>query len=230
MHELSKGKEGSFKNLPKYNDDQLRAAGLLDFEHFQDELQMGKFNREMYNYNADTGAITLNPNYKSNVPSTQETFISRYTPSYLSKARSEYADMIHGLNEKNQSQIDNYNTNLFKEISSYGKHYDSIVANLNNQRLYAGRSDLLFYNANEIYNQNKINFEHVSEDINEARTSNISSQAQIGRQLNESIKDEYALDAVEYKNVKMDLQDQNIVDPTSAQINDSVQTVTDAES
>ena len=79
-----------------------------------------------------------------------------------------------------------------------------------------------------IYNQNKIDFNPLSEDINNAPTSNISSQAQIGRGLNEqeSVKTEYALNDSQYKDVKLDLQQNNIVDATSQQINQAVETVT----
>jgi hypothetical protein len=97
------------------------------------------YRKDLYLYNPETRQFTLNPNVtNSAIPSTQETFISRYTPRYLLQARQEYADMIHGLNEKNQQEVDNYNQNLMKELSSYGKHYDSIVADINNERLYEG--------------------------------------------------------------------------------------------
>jgi hypothetical protein len=169
MHQLAKGSLGDYSKLPKYTDDQLRASGLLDYSHFQDELQMGGYRKDLYLYNEETRQFTLNPNVtNSAIPSTQQTFISRYTPRYLLQARQEYADMIHGLNETNQSEVDNYNNNLMKELSSYGKHYDSIVADINNERLYEGRSDLLFYDIGKIYNQNRIEFSALSDKLSDA--------------------------------------------------------------
>jgi hypothetical protein len=35
MHQLAKGEAGDYTKLPKYNDEQLRASGLLDYSHFK---------------------------------------------------------------------------------------------------------------------------------------------------------------------------------------------------
>jgi hypothetical protein len=166
MHQLAKGEAGDYRKLSKYNDAELRASGLLDYSHFQDELEMAGYRKDLYLYNEETREFTLNPNVtNSAIPSTQQTFISRYTPRYLLQARQEYADMVHGLNETNQSEVDNYNANLMKELSSYGKHYDRIVSDINNERLYQGRSDLLYYDVGKIYNQNRIEFNPLSRKI-----------------------------------------------------------------
>jgi hypothetical protein len=158
MHQLALGQAGDYTKLPKYTDEQLRASGLLDYSHFQDELQMGGYRKDLYLYNEETRNFTLNPNVtNSAIPSTQQTFISRYTPRYLLQARQQYADMVHGLNEKNQSEIDNYNNNLMRELTSYGKHYDRIVSDINNERLYQGRSDLLFYDVGKFLMKTKLN-------------------------------------------------------------------------
>jgi len=186
MHELSKGEAGDFTKLEKYNEDQLRASGLLDYSHFQDELQVAGYRKDLYLYDPDTRQFTLNPNVtNSAIPSTQDEFISRYTPRYLLQARQEYAEMIHGLNESSQSQVDNYNANLMRELSSYGKHYDSIVSDINNERLYEGRSDLLFYNVDKIYNANKIEFNPLSERLENAPANVVSQDEAMGRQLGE---------------------------------------------
>ena len=50
MHELSKGKTGDFSKLPDYNPEDIKASGILDFSHFQDELQMGGYDKNMYIY------------------------------------------------------------------------------------------------------------------------------------------------------------------------------------
>ena len=228
MHELSKGEAGDFTKLPKYNEEQLRASGLLDYSHFQDELQVAGYRKDLYLYDPDTRQFTLNPNItNSAIPSTQENFISRYTPKYLLQARQEYADMIHGLNQSNQTQVDNYNNNLMKELSSYGKHYDSIVADINNERLYEGRSDLLFYDVGKIYNQNKVEFQPYSDKLSDAPANVASQDVAMGRQLGEqvSIKEKYTLDDTQYRNVKLDLQSKNIKDPSQEQLETAVQEV-----
>jgi hypothetical protein len=83
--------------------------------------------------------------------------------------------MVHGLNQSNQSEVDNYNNNLMRELTSYGKHYYSIVADINNERLYQGRDDLLYYDVGKIYNENKIEFSAISEKLSDAPT-NVASQ------------------------------------------------------
>jgi hypothetical protein len=229
MHELSKGETGDYTKLPTYTWEERRQSGLLDYYHFRDELAVAGYRKDLYFYDENTGKFRLNPNVtNSAIPSTQNTFISRYTPTYLLKARQEYADMIHGLNEKNQNQVDNYNNNLMKELISYGKHYDSIVANINDERLYEGRSDLLFYDVGKMYNQNKIEFSALSDKLSDVPKDNIISQDEAtGRQLGQqvSIKEKYTLDSTQYKNVKLDLESKNIVDATPEQINQSVETV-----
>ena len=91
-------------------------------------------------------------------PHFMETINNYYNIQEQTRARQEYAEMIHGLNEQNQNRVDTFNTELMNELSSYGQHYDKIVADINNERLYQGRSDLLYFNVNEAYNQNKMEF------------------------------------------------------------------------
>ena len=162
MHQLSLGFEGDYEKIPKYSQAESKASGILDYTHFQDELQTAGYSKDLYLYNSDTKQFTLNPNVRTNViPNTQNKFIPRYIPSKLAKARQEYADMIHGVNENIQSQVDNYNNNLSKELSSYGKHFEEIAANYNNNILHQGRSDLIHYDAQQMYNQNKLEFKPV---------------------------------------------------------------------
>jgi hypothetical protein len=228
MHQLALGKTGDYTKLPKYTDEQLRASGLLDYSHFQDELQMAGYRKDLYLYDPETRHFTLNPNVtNSAIPSTQESFISRYTPRYLLQARQSYADMVHGLNQQTQSEVDNYNNNLMKELTSYGRHYDEIVANINDQRLYEGRSDLLFYDVGKMYNQNRIQFQPVSEKLSDAPSNVLSKDETMGRQLSQqvNIKEKYALDDQEYRDVKLDIQSKNIVDPNEEQVSQSVESV-----
>ena len=222
------GEVGDYTKLPKYSDDQLRASGLLDYSHFQDELQMANYRKDLYLYDPETRQFTLNPNItNSGIPSTQESFISRYTPRYLLQARQQYGDMIHGLNAKNQNEVDNYNNNLMRELTSYGKNYDSIVANINNERLYEGRSDLLYYDVGKLYNQNKIEFNPLSDKLSDAPTNAVSQDVATKRQLGQqvSIKAKYTLSDTQYRDVKLDIQSKGIVNPNPQQVKTSVQNV-----
>lgn len=235
MHQLAMGEAGDYSKLPKYTDEQLRASGLLDYSHFQDELQMAGYRKDLYLYNPDTRQFTLNPNItNSAIPSTQQTFISRYTPRYLLEARQEYADMIHGLNQSNQAQVDNYNNNLMKELSVYGRHYDEMVAEYNNELLYQGRDDLLYYDIGKIYDLNKLEFNPISEKLGDAVkpvTENVVSQNEATkRQLNIDVRAErkkqaaesYGLTVKQYGDMKRDIVSKGIVNPTQEQVNQAV--------
>jgi hypothetical protein len=228
MHQLAKGEAGDYSKLPKYTDEQLRTSGLLDYSHFQDELQMGGYRKDLYLYDAETRQFTLNPNVtNSAIPSTQQAFISRYTPTYLLQSRQQYADMVHGLNDKNQSEVDNYNNNLMRELTSYGKHYDAIVSDINNERLYQGRSDLLYYDVGKIFNENKIEFSALSDKLKDAPANIVSQDVASGRQLGEkvSIKEKYTLSDTQYRNVKLNIESKNITDPSEEQVNQAVSEV-----
>jgi hypothetical protein len=90
MHQLAKGEAGDYTKLPKYSDDQLRASGLLDYSHFQDELQMAGYRKDLYLYNEETRQFTLNPNVtNSAIPSTQANiYLSLYSKIFItSKTR-----------------------------------------------------------------------------------------------------------------------------------------------
>lgn len=233
MHELAKGAAGDYSKLPKFTEAQERASGLLDYSHFQDELQMAGYRKDLYAYNADTRQFTLNPNItNSGIPSTQSTFISRYTPRYLLEARQQYADMVHGLNQKNQNEVDNFNNNLLKELSAYGRNYDSIVGNINDQRLYEGRSDLLFYNVGKLYDQNKIEFKQLSENLDDTPSSvsrsdstkrNLAQQTKINKKF--AAAERYGITVNEYNAVKADIQSKNQANPTPQQVQQAIQEV-----
>jgi len=96
-------------------------------------------------------------------PHFMETINNYYNIQEQTRARQEYAEMIHGLNEENQNRVDRYNTELMNALSSYGQHYNEIVADINNERLSQGRSDLLNFNVNEVYNQNRMEFQPMPE-------------------------------------------------------------------
>ena len=162
MGELAKGEFGDYKNLPGYSEKEIKQTGALDFSHFQDELQIAGFNPNMYSYDTETLAIVLNSNVSNMpIPSTQNKFISNYIPENVLKMRQETADLIHGLNQQNQSIIDQYNTQLHKELSAYGKNYDKMVASVNDNRSYHGINNLLVYNEDTDYQKYHMEFKPV---------------------------------------------------------------------
>lgn len=159
MHELSRGEDGDFSNLPKFDKDQIRQSGILDFSHFQDELQTAGFDKNMYQYNPETLSITLRPGVSNvPIPSTQNQFISKYTPENLRRLHQETADLLHGLDEQNQGIIDTYNTQLRKELSVFGDNYNKQVASINDNRSYHGINNLLVYDENAAYEKYHMEF------------------------------------------------------------------------
>jgi hypothetical protein len=168
MQQLALGETGDYTKLPTYTEDQLRQSGLLDYSHLQDELQKAGYRRDLYVYDPETRLFTINPNAPS-LPNQGEakSFISQYTPQYLAKARQEYADMIHGLNEKNQAQVDAYNTNLLAEISAYGKEYDAMVASQNEYILSHGGSttQLLHYHGDDVFNKYRLEYNPLADSL-----------------------------------------------------------------
>jgi hypothetical protein len=153
MGELSRGETDK---LPEYSQEHIRLTGDLDFQHFQDELELGGYGRDMYNYNRETLEFTLNPNYNELPINTNvEKFISAYAPRKLQEQRQEYLHHIIGMNQEKQEYVDNYNNNLQKQLSIYGNNYDRIVAQVNDDRMYVGRSDLLHVLTQEQFTNNK---------------------------------------------------------------------------
>ena len=159
MHELSKGKTGDFSKLPDYDPEDIKASGILDFSHFQDELQIGGFDKNMYSYNPETLSITLNPNVNgNNIPSTQNHFVSKYTPENVLRSRQETADLLHGLDQQNQNIVDTYNTELRKQLSMFGENYNKQVASINDNRSYNGINNLLVFDENLAYEKQHLEF------------------------------------------------------------------------
>ncbi len=168
MHELSLGEDGDFKRLPTYTQDELRQYGLEDRDHLYDELAMvyGKgTGPQMYDY--DPVSRTFTPKQGSHLLPNHNDYVSRYTPSYLLKARAQYADMIHGLNEKNQAQVDTYNTRLLQDLQAYGDQYNDMVSSQNEYLMsHSGPvTQLLHYHVNEVFNQNRLDYHPLSESL-----------------------------------------------------------------
>ena len=170
MHELAKGDAGDFRNLPTYNEDQLRMFGIIDRDHFYDELALAYgegSGPQMYDYDPATRTFTpktgrqLLPNHDE-----ANRFVSEYTPEYLTRAREQYADLVHGVNGENQARIDAYNTNLLQELTAYGDRYNEMVQSENEYILtHALDRDLLYYNVREAYLRNRIEYNPISDAL-----------------------------------------------------------------
>lgn len=232
MHELAKGKDGDFSRLPVYTQEQIKQFTDDDVAHFQDELKMTG-HEGLYTWDEQNRTWILH-NSNNNVLSSQH-YQSPFIPGRLLKARQEYADMIHGLNEQNQQSVDTFNNNLMKDLTSYGRHYDSIVASINDQREREGRTDLLFYDVHKIYEKNKIEFTPMSDVMGTPLKPIVSSQAETsGRQLAQQteiekpIKEQYNLSRQQYTDVKRNIESKNIKNPNIQQVEQAVQEVKDA--
>jgi hypothetical protein len=64
--------------------------------------------------------------------------------------------MVQGIDRTNQLAVDDYNANLRAALSAMGAEYEDAVEGINNQRLYQGRDDLLFFQTADLYNRYRI--------------------------------------------------------------------------
>jgi hypothetical protein len=236
IHQLALGEDGDFKKLPTYTEDQLRQYGLEDRDHFYDELAMvyGEgAGPQMYDYDPVTRTFTpkqgvhLLPNHNE-----ANQFISKYTPAYLLKARKEYADMIHGLNEKNQAQVDQYNGRLLQELQAYGDQYNDMVDAQNEYLMsHAGpTTQLLHYHVNDAFQKYRIEYNPLSDalptkdrkvvDGNTVSAPNIPERGvKSEKQLkNERAAAKYGMTVDEYHTLKHNIQERGLVDATDQQV------------
>ena len=99
----------------------------------------------------------------------------------------------------------------------------------------------MFYNVGEIYNQNKIEFNPLSDKLSDASTTSntiISQDVVKKRQLQQQNRtqrkqvasDRLGLSVNEYDDMKQDIASKGIKDPTQTQINQAVNEVKSAPS
>jgi hypothetical protein len=158
MHELSKGNVGDYNNIPEYSQEEIRSFGLLDWSHFQDELSLGGYDKNLYSYNADTLQINLNSDVSDIPNANRRELITKFTPLNIILAREEYSDMVHGLNQELQADIDLYNQNLKNEIAG------------------SGATDI-----DKLYEENKLNIEDVLKPV--STETNVSLLPKTGKTL-----------------------------------------------
>ncbi len=226
MHQLALGQAGDYSKLPTYTEAQLRSSGLLDYSHLQDELQVAGYRRDLYLYDPATRMFTLNPSVP-NLPDQDQisSFISAYTPAYLVKARNDYKNMINGLNEQNQASVDQYNTNLRRQLTVYGAQYTDMVAAQNEYLIsHSGPvTQLLHFDVDQMFNQYTIDYNQLETALPTkdqpigggvtapglpASTGTTGGDGDGGRELSEKEKMEkaaaerYGMDIAEYKHMK----------------------------
>jgi hypothetical protein len=171
MHELSKGTAGDYQNIPKYSQEQIKSYGLLDWSHFQDELTMGGYDKDLWRYDPETLEIF---HRGIDVPNTKRILTTRYSADNIKKERLQTEDMIYGIDKETQDQIDSYNTNLYAELSNHGKHFNKIIDNLKQ----AGQTDIPeHFNVDAIYNENKLNINDFQMLSNQERVGVTKEQA-----------------------------------------------------
>jgi len=215
MHELAKGEAGDFRNLPTYNEDQLRMYGIQDRDHFFDELALvyGEgAGPQMYDYNPETRTFTpktgrqLLPNHDE-----ANRFVSEYTPAYLTRAREQYADLVHGVNAENQARIDAYNSNLLQELTAYGDRYNEMVQSENDYIMSHGLDrDLLHYNVRDAYIRNRIEYNPLSDSlpardratVDESIVSQPTSRGRRVQDVHEQAASRYGLSVTQYRQLK----------------------------
>ena len=184
----------------------------------------------------ETRQFTLNPNVtNSQIPETENAFVSRYTPQRLLEARNQYNNAITGLNHQEQNRVDAYNNNLMQELSVYGRHYDEMVASYNNELLYQGRSDLLFYDVGSVYNQNRLEFNPYNQQMQGVQgVAGVSSRAEATRrqldpvtraEQKQTAANKYGLSVPQYNQVKQTMADKGLISPTQAQVQEHVEQI-----
>lgn len=168
IHELAKGPAGSFEGLPTYTEAELERYGLEDAAHLEDELRLDHRNPRMYAYDPITRRFTRTDVTSDRAMNVE--YESPYTPEYLERAREEYSDMIHGLNSRNQAEVDAVNTQLHEQLSIFARNYNQSVSDRNDalMRQDAIPSQLLHFSVEKAYRDITLHYDPFSESLNEA--------------------------------------------------------------
>jgi hypothetical protein len=89
--------------------------------------------------------------------------------------------MIHGLNEHNQRQVDDYNIKLYSEISEFGGEYERMTADYNAQAFRRGEPYMVFDVAGEYEARAAPPYIPKSENINDYQFSGGQPVTSLGR-------------------------------------------------
>jgi hypothetical protein len=134
---------------------ELQAIEQEDLWDYSDPANTGKGRRQMQAELADMRAEKQLKRYQEmlnyNIENNPQLLVedANLLPNPL-------ANQASGINRSNQIAIDEYNTNLRQALSVLQDDYEDAVEVINNQRLYQGRSDLLFFQTRDLYQRYRI--------------------------------------------------------------------------
>jgi len=134
---------------------ELQAIEQEDLWDYTDPANTGKGRRQMYAELADMRAEKQLKRYQEmlnfNIENNPQLLLpdSDIIPNPI-------ADQASGIDRSNQIAIDEYNTNLRQALSVLQDDYENAVEAINNQRLYQGRNDLLYFQTADLYNRYRI--------------------------------------------------------------------------
>lgn len=149
LHQLGLGEEGSVNNLPEYNAYEIHQQRIQDYEHFDSYLKRTGHDLE-YDYDSETGRFRYNVGTYADIAEEQRPMFQQhllydpYLPEGFVSTTENYANMIHGMNEHNQRQTDEYNIKLYSEITEFGGEYERMTAAYNAQAFRTGGSYAVF--------------------------------------------------------------------------------------
>ena len=110
-----------------------------------------------------------------------------------------------------------------------------MVADYNDELLSQGRSDLLFYDSQSVYNQNKLELNpHNQQMVGIQGADGVTSRAEATRrqldpasrnQQRQIAADKYGLSVPQYREVKQTMADKGLISPNQAQVQEHVEQV-----
>ena len=177
IHQLALGEAGDYSKLPNYTPEQELALKQADFKHFQDELVLGHYDRNLYIQDAQ-GNIVINPNAPTlpNIDNMNEFITDTFEPAYLTQARHEYSNMVHNLNEHNQAEVDDYNADVRRQLSVFGANYDEMVEGQNDYiaRHALSTTSLLVFDQSKYLSQYLLDYNPLKDTFPTAGSSGAS--------------------------------------------------------
>ena len=121
MHELAKGEDGNFDNLPVLTNAQIMTLGFDDFDQFLSEVELAGLDPNAYQYNYQTKVISMKP--ITSIPINEEDIIEDGTNDRQLHEEEEnnvinsgVSDMFHNLEIERMNRIQNNVEQTHREI------------------------------------------------------------------------------------------------------------------
>ena len=122
MHELAKGEDGNFDNLPVLTNAQISILGFDDFDQFLSEVELAGLDPNAYQYDSQTKVISMKP--ITSIPINEEDIIEDGTNDRQLHEEEEnnvinsvVSDMFHNLDLDRISNIQNNVEQTHREIA-----------------------------------------------------------------------------------------------------------------